>query len=412
MWHVRDSDTCGCTAGSSYLADCLHSDVLFITTLFIVLQHSETPSPRNASHARTSASGPPHAVYESPALVSPGQDLIAQTGAMLLDNPSMRFNSPCHRFQSGTSAADLQDLAAHRPPSRQQSSTEARPSRPTQTAAAGSTVHMTQATDRRQQQPHLPFLQAQHAQQGPVAAVRQNDDQDWDADAGSALHRSLSGRPEEMEQLCMSPVPMFQTDHSRQQASSQQLAMQMLPVASSSYLAQTGLRWDASNSDPLLSAGLAGMYGGDIASSSAQSTFLPALMLQRQHTQAMPGHSAGQPLPNRGTAMEQLALSTAATADLLAGMAANSSHAHPDSASDLILAASATLQAFARAAHSAQGPFGGQQSMGVAADRLLANSGSGVAQLSEQRRQQLAFMQQQWQLQHQQQGWPGINHGP
>lgn len=106
--------------------------------------------------------------------------------------------------------------------------------------------------------------------------------------------------------------------------------------------------------------------------------------------------------------MEQLALSTAATADLLAGMAANSSHAHPGSASDLILAASATLQAFARAAQCTQGPFVSQQALGHAGNMLLANPAAGPTSgsyLPEQQRQQLMFMQQQ------QQGWFASNNG-
>ena len=100
--------------------------------------------------------------------------------------------------------------------------------------------------------------------------------------------------------------------------------------------------------------------------------------------------------------MEQLALSTAATADLLAGMAANSSHAH---ASDFILAASATLQAFARAAQSTQNQFVGQHGGGAADPRLLTSSTSGLGAVPEQQRQQLAYMQQ---LQQQQQQGAGL----
>ena len=120
-------------------------------------------------------------------------------------------------------------------------------------------------------------------------------------------------------------------------------------------------------------------------------------MLQRQQAQGLPIYSLQQQgVPNSGSAMRQLALSTAATADLLAGMAANTSHAHPGSASDLILAASATLQAFARAAGSAQNPVGVQQ--GVGSSGLVLSNSAGVGHLPEQNRQQLPVMQQQWQM--------------
>jgi len=93
-------------------------------------------------------------------------------------------------------------------------------------------------------------------------------------------------------------------------------------------------------------------------------------------------------------------------------MAANSSQAYPGPASDLILAASATLQAFARAAHSAQGnPFGAQPGLNQVGNRLFSSAVPGPGDLPEQQRQQVAFMQQHWQLQQQQQqqSWFGIN---
>ena len=253
------------------------------------------------------------------------------------------------------------------------------------------------------------FLSTGQDPLAPASTIRRHDDDAWCADDVNILPDSHFASPEEMARLHTFPLPLVQTDQARLQPSSAQLAMQMMPVASSNYLSQTGLRCDAAHCDPLPPAAFPGMYASDLATRSSQSTFLPALMLQRQHAQAMTSHcSQSQSVPSRGSAMEQLALSTAATADLLAGMAANSSHAHPGSASDLILAASATLQAFARAAQCTQGPFGSQQALGNAGNMLLANPAAGPtsgSHLPEQQRQQLMFMQQQ------QQGWFASNYG-
>ena len=384
-----------------------------------VLQQSETPSPAKESHGRSSGSAVSHAVCESPALVSPGKDLIAQTGAMLLDNPSLGFNSPCHRFHPAPSAGDLLDLTGHRPPSRQHSSTEAHSSRAVaaQNGTAASTANMSSSADRQQhRQTQRAFVAPCHQDQ-PLpqsSTVRYGEEQEWCSGATTTLPESMLAAPEEMARLRTSPVPMLQTDQAmRLQAGtgSTQLAMQMLPAASSTYPPQTGFRWDPAYPDMVLPAGLVpGMYATDMATTSTQSAFLPALMLQRQQAQGEPSHSLGQPLGVQGSAMEQLALSTAATADLLAGMAANSSQSYPGSASDLILAASATLQAFARAAHSAQGnPFGVQPGVGQAGNMVLGTSTPMLGYAPDQQQQQIAFMQQQWQLQQQQQSWFGVN---
>ena len=384
------------------------------------LQQSESPSPAKVSRGRSSGGALPHVACESPALVSPGQDLIAQTGAMLLDNPNMRFNSPCHQFHSAPSARDLLELAAHRPPSRQHSSTEAHSSRAAQSAAAGSTANMTQAAGRREPAQHA-FVPQSHSADHQLtqgsASRAHGEDQGWCSDAVSTMPEPLSAGIEEMIRLHTYPVSVFQTDQaSRQQAGSTQLAMQTLPAASNSYLTQPGLRWEPIQSDSLVPAAMApGMYGTDMVTTSVQSTFLPALMLQRQQAQGL-SHSTGQGQGSQGRAMEQLALSTAATADLLAGMAANSSQAYPGPASDLILAASATLQAFARAAHSTQGsPYGAQPGLYQVGHRPFSNAPAGPGDLPEQQRQQVAFMQQHWQLQQQQQqqqSWFGINGAP
>ncbi|DBA92673.1 TPA: Transcription factor e2f8 [Trebouxia sp. C0004] len=378
-------------------------------------KQSETPSPAKVPHGRPSGGALPHVACESPPLVSPGQDLIAQTGAMLLDNPTMRFNSPCHQFHSAPCARDLLELAAHRPPSRQHSSTEAHSSRAAQNAATGSTAGVAQAAGRREPAQHA-FLPQSHSADHQLthgsACRAHGEDQGWCRDALSTMPESLSAGTEEMIRHHTYPVSMFRTDQvSRQQTGSTQLAMQMRPAASNSYLTQPGLRWEPIQSDSLVPAAMApGMYGTDMVTTSVQSTFLPALMLQRQQAQGA-NRSAGHGLASQGGSMEQLALSTAATADLLAGMAANGSQAYPGPASDLILAASATLQAFARAAHSTQGnPYGAQPGLNQVGDRLFSNAIPGPGDLPEQQRQQVAFMQQHWQLQQQQQqSWFGFN---
>ena len=347
-----------------------------------------------ASHDRSQTMRP--STCESPALVSPSTDLAAQTGAMLIDNPSMRFNSPCQRFQSG--GGNPQDLAPSRLLSRQHSSTQAYPSRaPSRSAADPRHFSAASAVG----PSHMQLLRNSSAQTLPS---RGDEDQEWCADVANILPESMS---EDLLRLRTSPVPAFQTepvplpDGSMHGVGS----LPMLPMASGGYLPAAGYGWDTSRSGPALTARAHSAHGAVVALSSAPA----ALMMQRQHGQHLHSQSSGQPLASGGSAMEQLALSTAATADLLAGMAANSSQAHPHSASDLILAASATLQAFARAAQTTQGSFSGQQGLGrssIAANQSIP----GFGHLPEHQRQQLAFMQQQWQLQQQQQhGWFGTN---
>ena len=182
----------------------------------------------------------------------------------------------------------------------------------------------------------------------------------------------------------------------RQQGSAH-IAVHMLPVSSSSSQFHQPV-WDPAQTDAMLPSSMPGVLSTELGTSAAQSTFLPALMLQRHQAQGLPSHSLQQAMPSSGSAMRQLALSTAATTDLLAGMAANSSHAHPDSALHLIQAATATLHAFARAA---QGPVGGQQP-GNNSALMLSSSAVGPGQLPELHSQQLSGLQQQWQLQQQQ----------
>ena len=136
------------------------------------MQHSESPSPRQAGHARNSI-GHAYTVCESPvSLVSPCKDLIAQTGAMLIDSHSMRFASPCYGVQSA-STDHLQELAMQRPPSRQQSSVQA------QHADAGIVRDAAQTSDMCQQTQHAPS--ESHANQPHT--VRNSNDQTWRTDA-------------------------------------------------------------------------------------------------------------------------------------------------------------------------------------------------------------------------------------
>ena len=337
---------------------------------------------------------------ESPALVSPSTDLAAQTGAMLIDNPSMRYNSPCQRFQSGD--GNTQVLVPSRLLSRQHSSTEAFASKaPSRSAADLGQFCAASAVGPSQMQLMCDSSAQTHSGQG-------DEDQEWSTDVANILPGTVT---EDMLRLRTSPVPAFQTENVPLPNGSVRTgsSIPMLPMVSGAYLSMTGYSWDTSRSEPAPVARLHSAHGAGVGLSSAPAAFLPALMIHPQQGQHLPCQSSGQSLASGGSAMEQLALSTAAIADLLAGMAANSSQAHPQSASDLILAASASLQAFARAAQSTQAPLSGQQGLGRAG--TAANQSiPGLGHLPEHQRQQLAFMQQQWQLQRQQQhGWFGTN---
>ena len=338
----------------------------------------------------------------SPIGVSPSADLAAHAGAMLIDNPSARFNSPCHRFQSDP-ARDSQDLASSRPPSRQHSLSEAYHSRAPFRSATEPWQLDTAPRVLPPQQLQLPNPLAQDS------LSRDNEDQgDWCADMANVLPESLSE-----DLLKMRKSPASSSGLPTQQASLPNSSahamgsMPMLPIGSATYMPVTGFGWDTSRSEPVLSARAASSsQGGDVAPRSVPTSLLPTLGMQSQQAQLVP---AGQPLATGAGAMGQLALSTAATVDLLAGMAASNSQAHPHSASDLILAASATLQAFARSAQSAQVPFSGHQGSLPNGATVISQGGQGLSHLPEHQRQQVVFMQQQWQLQQQQVGWCRTN---
>lgn len=339
----------------------------------------------------------------SPAGVSPSTDLAAQAGAMLIDNPSARFNSPCHRFQSDP-GRDPQDSVPCRPPSRHHSSSEAYHS----TAAATEPWQL--ATAPAALPPQQLQLQNSAAQDG---FSRDNEDQEeWCAGVANILPE----RSEDLLRLRKSPASAFDfttqpapLSHSSPHAMG---SMPMLPIGSAAYLPVTGFGWDTSRLEPLLNSRGAVSQASDVAPSSEfmPTALLPTLGMQHQQAQLAPTHSTGQLPANGARAMEQLALSTAATVDLLAGMAASSSQARPRSASDLILAASATLQAFASSAQSTQVPCAEHQALLPNGATVISQVGQGLSHLPAGQRQHVAFMQQQFQLQQQQcLGWYRTN---
>ena len=311
---------------------------------------------------------------------------------MLIDNPSARFNSPCHRFQSDT-GRDPQDLAPFRPLSRQHSSSEAHhntapATEPWQLGTAPMTLP-----------PQQLQLQNPATQDG---FSRDNEDQEeWCAGVANILPEMS----EDLLRLRKSPADFTTQPASMSHSSALAMgSMPMLPVGSAAYLPVTGFGWDTSRLEPMPNSRAASSQASDVAPSCEfmPTTLLPTLGVQHQQAQMVPIHSTGQ-LPASGAgAMEQLALSTAATVDLLAGMAASSSQAHPRSASDLILAASATLQAFARSAQSTQVPVTGHQAPLPNGATVISQVGQGISHLPAGQRQHVAFMQQQFQLQQQQ----------
>ena len=335
----------------------------------------------------------------SPAGVSPSTELAAQAGAMLIDNPSARFNSPCHRFQSDP-GRDPQDLAPFRPLSRQRSSSEAHHTAPAREPWQLGTAPMTLPPQQLQLQPPA-------AQDG---FSRDNEDEEeWCAGVANILPEMS----EDLLRLRKSPADFTTQQAAMSHSSAHAMgSMPMLPASSAAYLPVTGFGWDTSRLEPMLNSRAASSQASDIAPSSEfmPTALLPTLGMQHHQAQLAPTHNTGQ-LPVSGArAMEQLALSTAATVDLLAGMAASSSQAHPRSASDLILAASATLQAFARSAQSSQVHCAGHPAPLPNGATVIGQVGQGLSHLPAGQRQHVAFMQHQFQLQQQQcLGWYQTN---
>lgn len=341
---------------------------------FHVLQQSLSPSPV--------AQGTRPAASMSPVGVSPSTDLAAQAGAMLIDNPSARFNSPCHRYQSDA-GRNCHEPAPLRPPSRQHSSSEAPHSSAPPPRSAAESGHP--QTVRPSEEVPRQNLSAQDS------LNRDDEDHEWCSDVANAVPESSS---EELLIMRKFPPSGFTSEQAAlTHNSAHPMGSLSLPPVGA-YLPATGFSWDSTRLESV-DARAAALQSGDAILSSVPAPFLPTLVMQRQHAQLLPSHTAGQPVPSGASAMVQLALSTAATTDLLAGMAANSSQAYPHPASDLILAASATLQAFARAAQSNHGSFSGALPNGAT---VISQGGQGFGLLpGRQQQQQLAFMQQQWQ---------------
>lgn len=304
---------------------------------------------------------------------------------MLIDNPSARFNSPCHRYQSDAGRT-CQELAPLRPPSRQHSSSEA-PHSSAPPRSAAESGHAQAGSLRPSGEVPLQHLSGQES------LNRDDENHEWCSDVADAVPETFS---QELLMMHKSPSSGFTTEQAAlPHSSAHPMGSLPLPLlGSGAYLPATGFSWDSTRLESV-DARAAALQSGGARLSSVPPTFLPTLVMQRQHAQLLPSQTAGQPLASGASAMVQLALSTAATTDLLAGMAANSSQACPHPASDLILAASATLQAFARAAQSNQGPFSGALPNGA----TVINQGrQGFGLLPEHHRQQhFAFMQQQWQ---------------
>ena len=261
-------------------------------TFMVCMQHSESPSPRPRQPNRDSI-GHAYTVCESPvSLVSPCKDLIAQTGAMLIDSHSMKFASPCYGGQTG-STDHAQELGPQRPPSRQQSSA---PGQHPEDAAVCIPGH---ASDRCQQT-QVAHMQPQADQLR--ASVRHGNEQSCCGEAANNMPPPQSTGIEEIARL---NVPIYQNLQGRQQAPTQ-FAMHMLPMSSSSQFHPASTGWIGSQSGSVPPPnGAPGSFTTDFSANSApQSSFLPALMLQRQQAQGLPIYSLQQQgVPNSGTAV-------------------------------------------------------------------------------------------------------------
>lgn len=371
------------------------------------LQDSETPpcAKDQDAPARTAVTD-----GDSPTFVSPCGDLIAQTGAMLIDDPCIRFSSP--RLPNSASANVLANAVTtgH--------STDADFDLSYEAVAAPSGINMLQA-GRHDTVGHQ--SSSSSMPQGQVAPLH-------------PFQQSAAGMfPEWMERASPSPEPMNSSPEHIQRPPSSSMSYfhsevvrpgltcsstQVLPVSRSSYFPSCPSNWDlqrAASSFP--SSGVTTFPSYDAGNGFAYAPGMqnyPA-SVQGQNATFMPAYQGAAPHAAHGnSAMEQLALSTAATADLLACMAANSSQASPAPGSHLILAASATIQAFARAAQSTHTAAVAQRGVpsNSAAGVLLTNSAL-YSHLPEQQQQQMAYLQQ-WQQRQQQllPEWPARLSGP
>ena len=356
------------------------------------LQDSETPSPTGDPVSYVATSGGP--TSESPQLVSPCGDLVAQTGAMLIDDPCIRFNSP---FPKLPRIAPAQGVA--HPGTHTQTDANFGLQFNTTAASAGSSMaHQGRqvgfgqfASCSMQQSQTAPLQSFQHSASGLFP--------DWALDRASPSPEPMSSSPEHIQRPTSS---YLQPDMVRPGLNCGNFLLHVMPVTNSNYgstgnwsLQQPGFGFPSSRATNLPHSDARHVYG------YAQPVQGLSATAQCQNRSFLPLYSGAPPhAVNGNTAIAELARSTAATADLLACMAANSSHVSPASASHLILATSATFQAFARAAQSTQTAAVAQQGNG-AGGVLLTNTAA-YSHMPEQQMQQMAHLQH-WRQQQQQQ---------
>ena len=337
---------------------------------------------------------------DSPALVSPCGDLIAQTGAMLIDDPCIRFNSPGPRFPSQDPITGLfhpvlnghnSDVGFDVPQnSVAASSNDNQPQNGRQLGfGQGSSCSM-------QQGQTVPLQSFQRSTSGMFP--------DWGMERASPSPEPVSSSPEHIHRPASSSVPYLQSELLRPGVNYGHLP---LPTVSSTHIqSDSRNKWDLHRPEsvfPTYGMTMFPSYDAGGTFGYTQPMHGHAATMQCQNTSILPAYSGAAPHAAHGnTAMEQLALSTAATADLLACMAANSSQASPAPGSRLILAASATIQAFARAAQSTHSAAVAQRGVaGGSAGGMLLTNPALYPHLPEEQRQQMAYLQQ-WQQRQQQ----------
>ena len=335
---------------------------------------------------------------DSPALVSPCGDLIAQTGAMLIDDPCIRFNSPGPRFPSQDPITGLFHpvLNGH--------NSDVGFDVPQNSVAASS--NDTQAQTGRQ--PGFGQGSSCSMQQGQTVPLQSfqhsasNMFPDWGMERVSPSPEPMSSSPERIQRPASASMPYLQSDLLRPG-----VLYGGLPAGSSNHmLTDSRNKWDLQRPESAFPTfGVASFPSYDTGETFGytQPMLGHATTMQCQNTSFLPGYSGAAPHAAHGnTAMEQLAMSTAATADLLACMAASSSQASPAPGSHLILAASATIQAFARAAQSTHSAAVAQRGVGGGhAGGMLLTNPALYTQLPDEQRQQMAYLQQWQQRQHQ-----------
>ena len=313
---------------------------------------------------------------------------------MLIDDPCIRFNSPFPKHPRMAPAQGVAHPGAH-------THTDANFGLQygTTAATAGSSMaHQGRpvgfgqfASCSMQQSQTAPLQSLQHSASGLFP--------DWALDRTSPSPEPMSSSPEHIQRPTSS---YLQPDMLRPGLNCGNFPLPVLPVTNSNYgstgnwsLQQPGFGFPSSRVTNYPRSDARHVYG------CVQPVQGLSVTAQCQNRSFLPLYSGAPPhAVNGNTAIAELARSTAATADLLACMAANSSHVSPASASHLILATSATFQAFARAAQSTQTAAVAQQGSG--AGGLLLTNTAAYSHMPEQQMQQMAHLQH-WQQQQQQQ---------